>query len=181
MTCYIHRVLKLQWLLVPEKLLFLHQLQNHFQNQTLTVASKRALFVSELLLVLLNNSQFLFEGTPFIFFLIILRLHQITVLQYLYWESNTFHKVPRSRSSSWMHESPIGWCCKFCWHTILLLFHSYVSCVAGCPVEGPIPPSKVAYVAKELYDMGCFEISLGDTIGVGTPGNKFDEFWTSKV
>ncbi|KAL1323891.1 hypothetical protein AAHE18_13G049100 [Arachis hypogaea] len=46
----------------------------------------------------------------------------------------------------------------------------YVSCVIGCPVEGPIPPSKVAYVAKELYDMGCFEISLGDTIGVGTPG-----------
>lgn len=47
----------------------------------------------------------------------------------------------------------------------------YVSCVVGCPVEGPIPPSKVAYVAKELYDMGCFEISLGDTTGVGTPGN----------
>ncbi|GAV62146.1 HMGL-like domain-containing protein [Cephalotus follicularis] len=46
----------------------------------------------------------------------------------------------------------------------------YVSCVVGCPVEGFIPPSKVAYVAKELYDMGCFEISLGDTIGVGTPG-----------
>ncbi|XP_074321221.1 hydroxymethylglutaryl-CoA lyase, mitochondrial [Silene latifolia] len=46
----------------------------------------------------------------------------------------------------------------------------YVSCVIGCPVEGPIPPSKVAYVAKELYDMGCFEISLGDTTGVGTPG-----------
>lgn len=38
-------------------------------------------------------------------------------------------------------------------------------------MEGAIPPSKVAYVAKELYDMGCFEISLGDTIGVGTPGN----------
>lgn len=34
-----------------------------------------------------------------------------------------------------------------------------------------IPPEKVAYVAKELYDMGCFEISLGDTIGIGTPGN----------
>ncbi|KAL4203343.1 hypothetical protein AMTRI_Chr01g103520 [Amborella trichopoda] len=47
----------------------------------------------------------------------------------------------------------------------------YVSCVAGCPVEGYVPPSKVAYVAKELYDMGCFEISLGDTIGVGTPGS----------
>uniref|UniRef100_J3N5W3 hydroxymethylglutaryl-CoA lyase n=1 Tax=Oryza brachyantha TaxID=4533 RepID=J3N5W3_ORYBR len=47
----------------------------------------------------------------------------------------------------------------------------YVSCVVGCPVEGAIHPSKVAYVAKELYDMGCSEISLGDTIGVGTPGS----------
>ncbi|XP_050203540.1 hydroxymethylglutaryl-CoA lyase, mitochondrial isoform X2 [Mercurialis annua] len=46
----------------------------------------------------------------------------------------------------------------------------YVSCVIGCPVEGAISPSQVAYVAKELYEMGCFEISLGDTIGVGTPG-----------
>ncbi|XP_022985654.1 hydroxymethylglutaryl-CoA lyase, mitochondrial isoform X2 [Cucurbita maxima] len=46
----------------------------------------------------------------------------------------------------------------------------YVSCVVGCPTEGSIPPSKVAYVAKELYEMGCFEISLGDTIGVATPG-----------
>ncbi|XP_010544284.1 PREDICTED: hydroxymethylglutaryl-CoA lyase, mitochondrial-like isoform X2 [Tarenaya hassleriana] len=46
----------------------------------------------------------------------------------------------------------------------------YVSCVVGCPVEGAVPPSKVAHVVKELYDMGCFEISLGDTIGVGTPG-----------
>lgn len=46
----------------------------------------------------------------------------------------------------------------------------YVSCVIGCPEEGSIHPSKVAYVAKELHDMGCFEISLGDTIGVGTPG-----------
>ncbi|KAL8170872.1 hypothetical protein V2J09_022676 [Rumex salicifolius] len=46
----------------------------------------------------------------------------------------------------------------------------YVSCVVGCPDEGHISPSKVAYVAKELYDMGCFEISLGDTIGVATPG-----------
>ncbi|CAL5412999.1 unnamed protein product [Camellia sinensis] len=39
-------------------------------------------------------------------------------------------------------------------------------------VEGAIAPSKVAYVAKELFDMGCFEISLGETIGVGTPGNS---------
>ncbi|KAL0383427.1 UNVERIFIED_CONTAM: Hydroxymethylglutaryl-CoA lyase, mitochondrial [Sesamum calycinum] len=46
----------------------------------------------------------------------------------------------------------------------------YISCVAGCPVEGAVPPSKVAYVAEELYRMGCAEISLGDTIGVGTPG-----------
>ncbi|XP_062004772.1 hydroxymethylglutaryl-CoA lyase, mitochondrial-like [Rosa rugosa] len=46
----------------------------------------------------------------------------------------------------------------------------YISCVVGCPTEGAVPPSQVAYVAKELYDMGCFDISLGDTIGVGTPG-----------
>ncbi|GFP97101.1 hydroxymethylglutaryl-coa lyase mitochondrial [Phtheirospermum japonicum] len=49
----------------------------------------------------------------------------------------------------------------------------YVSCVVGCPVEGYISPSKVAYVAKELHNMGCFEISLGDTIGVATPGTIF--------
>ncbi|KAL5223026.1 hypothetical protein ABZP36_027739 [Zizania latifolia] len=46
----------------------------------------------------------------------------------------------------------------------------YVSCVVGCPFEGSVPPSNVAYVAKKLYDMGCYEVSLGDTIGVGTPG-----------
>ncbi|CAI9277506.1 unnamed protein product [Lactuca saligna] len=46
----------------------------------------------------------------------------------------------------------------------------YVSCVIGCPVEGAVSPSKVAYVAKKLHDMGCSEISLGDTIGIGTPG-----------
>ncbi|WP_301583687.1 hydroxymethylglutaryl-CoA lyase [Halomonas alkaliantarctica] len=45
----------------------------------------------------------------------------------------------------------------------------YVSCVLGCPYEGHISPQKVAEVAKELYEMGCYEISLGDTIGVGTP------------
>lgn len=47
----------------------------------------------------------------------------------------------------------------------------YVSCVIGCPVEGAISPSKVAYVAKQLHEMGCSEISLGDTTGIGTPGN----------
>jgi hydroxymethylglutaryl-CoA lyase len=45
----------------------------------------------------------------------------------------------------------------------------YVSCVLGCPYEGDIDVSKVVSVAKTLYDMGCYEISLGDTIGVGTP------------
>ena len=44
----------------------------------------------------------------------------------------------------------------------------YVSCVVGCPYEGDIAPEKVADVAKQLLDMGCYEISLGDTIGVGT-------------
>jgi hydroxymethylglutaryl-CoA lyase len=45
----------------------------------------------------------------------------------------------------------------------------YVSCVVGCPYEGDIAPSAVAKVASELYKAGCYEISLGDTIGVGTP------------
>lgn len=45
----------------------------------------------------------------------------------------------------------------------------YVSCVVGCPYEGEIVPAAVARVAKALFDMGCFEVSLGDTIGVGTP------------
>lgn len=45
----------------------------------------------------------------------------------------------------------------------------YVSCVLGCPYEGDIAPSAVAKVASELDRMGCFEISLGDTIGTGTP------------
>uniref|UniRef100_A0A7N6AS76 hydroxymethylglutaryl-CoA lyase n=1 Tax=Anabas testudineus TaxID=64144 RepID=A0A7N6AS76_ANATE len=47
----------------------------------------------------------------------------------------------------------------------------YVSCALGCPYEGHIEPSNVAKVAKRLYEMGCYEISLGDTIGVGTPGS----------
>lgn len=45
----------------------------------------------------------------------------------------------------------------------------YVSCVVGCPYQGDVAPSDVARVAKALLDMGCYEISLGDTIGVGTP------------
>ncbi|HLB16406.1 MAG TPA: hydroxymethylglutaryl-CoA lyase [Burkholderiales bacterium] len=46
----------------------------------------------------------------------------------------------------------------------------YVSCVVGCPYEGAVKPEAVAEVAKRLDAMGCYEISLGDTIGVGTPG-----------
>jgi hydroxymethylglutaryl-CoA lyase len=45
----------------------------------------------------------------------------------------------------------------------------YVSCVLGCPYEGEIDAKSVAFVAKKLLDMGCYEISLGDTVGVGTP------------
>ncbi len=45
----------------------------------------------------------------------------------------------------------------------------YISCAAGCPYEGEVKPQAVAAVAEKLYAMGCYEISLGDTIGVGTP------------
>ncbi len=47
----------------------------------------------------------------------------------------------------------------------------YVSCVVGCPYEGTIAPEQAASVAKTLFDMGCYEISLGDTIGVGNPAS----------
>lgn len=50
----------------------------------------------------------------------------------------------------------------------------YVSCVLGCPYEGFIAPVKVADVAQKLYEMGCYEISLGDTIGVGTPNTTIE-------
>jgi hydroxymethylglutaryl-CoA lyase len=50
-----------------------------------------------------------------------------------------------------------------------LRVRGYVSCALGCPYEGPIAPEKVASVARELAQLGCYEISLGDTIGVGTP------------
>ncbi|MBS0367570.1 MAG: hydroxymethylglutaryl-CoA lyase [Proteobacteria bacterium] len=46
----------------------------------------------------------------------------------------------------------------------------YVSCVLGCPYEGEVAPEAVADVAARLYEMGCYEVSLGDTIGTGTPG-----------
>jgi hydroxymethylglutaryl-CoA lyase len=46
----------------------------------------------------------------------------------------------------------------------------YVSCVLGCPYDGEVKPQAVVDVAKSLWDLGCYEISLGDTLGVGTPG-----------
>ncbi|MDG9930053.1 MULTISPECIES: hydroxymethylglutaryl-CoA lyase [unclassified Pseudomonas] len=46
----------------------------------------------------------------------------------------------------------------------------YVSCVLGCPYEGEVAPEQVAAVARELFAMGCYEVSLGDTIGTGTAG-----------
>lgn len=46
----------------------------------------------------------------------------------------------------------------------------YVSTVLGCPYQGAVPLADVVRVARSLHDMGCYEISLGDTIGVGTPG-----------
>lgn len=45
----------------------------------------------------------------------------------------------------------------------------YVSCIAGCPYEGEVPITQVVTVARALHAMGCYEVSLGDTIGVGTP------------
>jgi hydroxymethylglutaryl-CoA lyase len=47
----------------------------------------------------------------------------------------------------------------------------YVSCVVGCPYEGPIAPQRVAEVAARLVELGSYEVSLGDTIGVGTPAS----------
>ncbi|HDZ56345.1 MAG TPA: hydroxymethylglutaryl-CoA lyase [Pseudomonas xinjiangensis] len=54
----------------------------------------------------------------------------------------------------------------------------YVSCVLGCPYDGEISASQVASVARELHAMGCYEISLGDTIGTGTPGATRNLFET---
>jgi hydroxymethylglutaryl-CoA lyase len=47
----------------------------------------------------------------------------------------------------------------------------YVSCTVGCPYEGGIEPEQVALVAEKLFAMGCYEISLGDTVGVGNPAS----------
>ncbi|SEW10281.1 hydroxymethylglutaryl-CoA lyase [Aliiroseovarius sediminilitoris] len=50
-----------------------------------------------------------------------------------------------------------------------IMMRGYISCVTDCPFDGPTPPAKVAWVAEQLVAMGCYEISLGDTIGQATP------------
>jgi len=55
-------------------------------------------------------------------------------------------------------------------HAAGIRVRGYISCVLGCPYEGAVAPAKVAEVAAALAHMGCYEVSLGDTIGVGTPG-----------
>ncbi len=52
----------------------------------------------------------------------------------------------------------------------------YVSCVLGCPYDGEVAPAQVLSVARELFAMGCYEVSVGDTIGVGTAGKTRDLF-----
>ncbi|MFT3772800.1 MAG: hydroxymethylglutaryl-CoA lyase [Minicystis sp.] len=51
---------------------------------------------------------------------------------------------------------------------------AYVSTVWGCPYEGPVDPARVVQIARKLLDLGCYQISLGDTIGVGTPRQTRD-------
>ena len=50
-----------------------------------------------------------------------------------------------------------------------IMVRGYISCVIGCPFEGEVPINQVVNVAIELANLGCYEISLGDTIGIGTP------------
>ncbi|MCK8465469.1 hydroxymethylglutaryl-CoA lyase [Aliiroseovarius sp. S1339] len=52
-----------------------------------------------------------------------------------------------------------------------IMMRGYISCVTDCPFDGPTPPDKVAWVAEQLIAMGCYEISLGDTIGQATPAS----------
>lgn len=53
-----------------------------------------------------------------------------------------------------------------------VLIRGYVSCVVGCPYEGNIKPQVVCNVVERMLQMGCYEVSLGDTIGVGNQTNK---------
>ena len=55
-----------------------------------------------------------------------------------------------------------------------LKVRGYVSVVIDCPYEGPVKPEAVAHIAHQLQQMGCYEISLGDTIGTATPARMLD-------
>jgi isopropylmalate/homocitrate/citramalate synthase len=57
----------------------------------------------------------------------------------------------------------------------------YVSVAAGCPYEGAVAPAAAAAVAGALHGMGCYEVSLGDTVGVGTPGGIAEMFCAAKA
>lgn len=52
-----------------------------------------------------------------------------------------------------------------------LRVRGYVSCIVGCPYDGPVNPKAIAKITEQLLSMGCYEVSLGDTIGVGTAGS----------
>lgn len=55
-----------------------------------------------------------------------------------------------------------------------IAIRGYISCVLGCPYQGEVEVNRVCLLAEALYDYGCYEISLGDTIGVGTPGKVME-------
>ena len=60
----------------------------------------------------------------------------------------------------------------------------YVSMVMGCPYDGQVKPSQVRWVVQKLFDMGCYEVSLGDTVGQGTPtktSQLFEELSNAKL
>jgi hypothetical protein len=140
-----YRDLKLLLWLVQKKLQFLHLPLNPSLSLTLIVPLRKALSGTVMLLLQPRNMDYVSAGL----------LTKLSPLEAETSLSNT--------KAIWLHSDL----------HIASSVYRYVSCVVACPIEGAIDPSKVAYVAKELYNMGCSEISLGDTIGVGTPGTYF--------
>src|SRR5687767_338723 len=81
--------------------------------------------------------------------------------------SDTFNKrnINMTIEESFINYAPVA-------HAALnhgMKVRGYVSCACGCPYEGDVPPERVLEVAARLLDLGCYEVSIGDTIGVGTP------------
>jgi isopropylmalate/homocitrate/citramalate synthase len=81
-------------------------------------------------------------------------------------EAFTQHNINCSVAESLARFAPVAEAAK----AAGVALRGYVSCALGCPYEGEIAPAAVADAAARLFDLGCAEISLGDTIGVGTPG-----------